>query len=102
MTFCKIVAILNITDYEVLHVPIQKLDVPGVTVSMVKGFGDYVNEFSPYGFSDNMKVEIYTTEAQAESVAAELAALADQLTQGGGIVAVEPVAQLLNVRKLDT
>ena len=102
MKFCKVVAILNITDYETLHLPIQQLDVPGVTVSMVKGFGDYVNEFSPYGFSDNMKVEIYTTEEQAQAVAAELSALADQLTQGGGVVAIEPVQQLLNVRKLDT
>jgi nitrogen regulatory protein PII len=39
MKYCKVVAIMNITDYNVLHVPIQKLDVPGVTVSMVKGFG---------------------------------------------------------------
>lgn len=100
MKYCKVVAIMNVTDYNVLHVPIQQLGVPGVTVSMVKGFGDYVNNFNPYGFSDNMKVEIYTTAEQAEVIAAELAALGDQLTAGGGVVAIEPVQQLLNVRKL--
>ena len=67
----------------------------------VKGFGDYVNNFSPFGFSDNMKIEIYTAEEQAETIAAELASLADQLTEGGGVVAIEPVLKLLNVRKLD-
>jgi nitrogen regulatory protein PII len=67
---------------------------------MVKGFGDYVNDFSPFGFSDNMKVEIYTTEEQAQSIATELSTLADQLTAGGGVVAIEPVQQLMNVRKL--
>ena len=92
---------MNITDYNTLHVPIQQLDVPGVTVSMVKGFGDYVNDFSPFGFSDNMKLEIYTTAEQAETIATELSALADQLTAGGGVVAIEPVDRLLNVRKLD-
>lgn len=101
MKYCKVVAILNITDYKALHEPIQQLDVPGITVSMVKGFGDYVNDFSPFGFSDNMKVEIYTTAEQAETVAAELSALADRLTKGGGVVAIEPVHQLMNVRKLD-
>lgn len=101
MKFCKVVAIMNITDYNVLHEPIQRLDVTGVTVSMVKGFGDYVNNFSPFGFSDNMKVEIYTTEEQAETIAAELSSLADSLTEGGGVVAIEPVHQLMNVRKLD-
>ncbi len=101
MKYCKVVAILNVTDYGVLHETIQRLHVPGVTVSMVKGFGDYINSFSPYGFSDNMKVEIYTSREQAETIAQELASLADQLTEGGGVVAVEPVAQLMNVRKLE-
>lgn len=101
MKFCKVVAIMNVTDYSMLHEPIQRLDVPGVTVSMVKGFGDYVNNFSPFGFSDNMKVEIYTTEEHAETIAAELSSLADQLTEGGGVVAIEPVHQLMNVRKLN-
>jgi hypothetical protein len=67
---------------------------------MVKGFGDCVNNFSPYGFSNNMKVEIYTSAEQAEVIAVELAALGDQLTEGGGVVAIEPVQQLMNVRKL--
>ena len=101
MKYCKVVAIVNITDYNALHVPIRQLDVPGITVSMVKGFGDYVNDFSPFGFSDNMKIEIYTTEEQAKTIAAELSSLADQLTEGGGVIAIEPVDQLMNVRKLN-
>ena len=101
MTYCKVVAIMNVTDYSVLHEPIQRLDVPGVTVSMVKGFGDYVNNFDPFGFSDNMKLEIYATQEQAETIAQELSSLADQLTEGGGVVAIEPVACLMNVRKLE-
>lgn len=100
MKYCKVVAIMNITDYDVLHVPIQQMDVPGVTVSMVKGFGDYVNSFNPHGFSDNMKVEIYTTSEQAEAIAVELSSLGDKLTEGGGVVAIEPVQELMNVRKL--
>ena len=30
MKFCKVLAIMNVTDYNVLHEPIQRLDVPGV------------------------------------------------------------------------
>ena len=102
MKYCKVVAILNLSDYGALHEPIQRLDVSGITVSMVKGFGDYVNNFSPYGFSDNMKIEIYTIEEQAETIAEELSSLANQLTEGGGVVAIEPVIRLMNVRKLET
>ena len=101
MPFCKVVAILNVTDYKMLHEPIQRLNVPGVTISPGKGFGDYVNNFDPFGFSDNTKVEVYTTAEQAEAVATALASLAKQLTEGGGVVAIEPVQDLRNVQKLD-
>ena len=102
MNYCKVVAILNITDYGLINTAIQKMDVPGVTVSVVKGFGDYINTFNEFGLSDNMKIEIYTSPQQAEEVAATLAAIANDLTEGGGIVAIEPVKQLYNVRKLDS
>ena len=101
MNYCKVVAILNITDYGLISTEIQKLDVPGVTVSMVKGYGDYINEFHPFGFSENMKVEVYTSENNAQKIATTLATLANDMTEGGGVVAIEPINSLLNVRKLD-
>lgn len=102
MNYSKVVAILNITDYAIISNDINKLNVPGVTVSMVKGFGDYINEFHLHGFSDNMKIEIYTTEVQAEEIATALSSLADELTVGGGVVAIESVTKLFNVKKLNT
>jgi nitrogen regulatory protein PII len=102
MNYCKVVAILTITDFGLISTSIQKLDVPGVTVSLVKGFGDYVNEFNEFGFSDNMKIEVYTSAEQAEIVADTLSKLANEMTEGGGVVAIEPVNKLLNVRKLES
>lgn len=102
MAYCKVVAILNITDYRLISQTIQKLDVPGITISMVKGFGDYINEFNEFGFSDNMKIEIYTSAEQAEIIADTLSRIANESTAGGGVIAIEEVKQLLNVRKLDT
>lgn len=102
MNYCKVVAILTITDFGLINTSIQKLNVPGVTVSTVKGFGDYVNEFSEFGFSENLKVEVYTSAEQAEIVADTLSKLANEMTEGGGVVAIEPVSKLLNVRKLES
>jgi nitrogen regulatory protein PII len=101
MNYCKVVAIMNITDYSLIGESIQRLDVPGVTVSIVKGFGDYINEFHEFGFSDNLKVEIYTSAEHAEIVADTLSKLANEMTEGGGVVAIEPINKLLNVRKLE-
>lgn len=102
MKYCKVVAIMNITDYGLVSTAIHKLDVPGVTVSMVKGFGDYINEFHTFGFSENMKIEVYTSEQHAEKIADTLSTLANEMTEGGGVVAIEPVNKLYNVRKLDS
>lgn len=102
MKYCKVVAIISITDYGLISDAISRLAVPGVTVNMVKGYGDYVNEFRPFGFSENMKIEIYTSEEKSEEIAEVLSNLANELTDGGGIVAIEPVSKLMNVRKLGT
>lgn len=100
MNYCKVVAIMNITDYGLISNQLKELNIPGVTVSQVQGFGDYINEYNEFGFSENMKIEIYTSQAQAEEIATVLSKLANEITEGGGIIAIEPLAQLHNVRKL--
>ena len=100
MNYCKVVAIINITDYGLISEQLKSLHVPGVTVSKVHGYGDYVNEFAEFGFSENMKIEIYTSEEHAESIAQVLSELAIELTEGGGVIAIEPLSKLLNVKKI--
>ena len=91
---------MNITDYGLISEQLKKLHIPGVTVSKVHGFGDYVNEYAKFGFSENMKIEIYTSEDQAEKIAELLSELGNEMTEGGGIIAIEPLSKLLNVKKL--
>ena len=100
MKYSKVVAIMSITDYALVSTSIQKLDVPGITVSMVKGFGDYINEFNNFGFSDSMKIEVYTSDQHAEKIAETLSTLANEMTEGGGVIAIEPVNKLFNLKKL--
>lgn len=102
MNYCKVVAIMNITDYGIISEQLKQIHIPGVTVSKVQGYGDYINEYAEYGFSDNLKVEIYTNETQAQEVAEIISNLSGEMTEGGGIVAIEPVSNLYNVKKLVT
>ncbi len=102
MNYCKVVAIMNITDYGLISEHLKRIHIPGVTVSKVHGFGDYVNEYAQFGFSENMKIEIYTTEEQSIEIARVLSELANEMTEGGGVIAIEPLSQLLNVKKLKT
>ena len=101
MLFSKVVMIINITDYELISDEINQLNVPGITVSHVQGFGDYLNEYSPQGLCESLKVEIYTSSEQADSIAKKLSKMATNMTEGGGMVAIEPVTKLLNVKKIE-
>lgn len=100
MKYSKVTTILNITDYGLIADELKRLNIPGVSISMVHGYGDYVNEFAPFGFSENMKIEVYTSSDQAEELAEKLSEIADSMTEGGGVIAIEPVSQLYNVKKL--
>lgn len=101
MWFSKVVMIMNITDYELISDKINKLNVPGITISNVQGFGDYINQYSPHGLSNSLKVEIYSSSEQADGIARSLSKLASNMTEGGGVVAIEPVSKLLNVKKIE-
>lgn len=101
MWFSKVVMIINITDYELISDEIHKLNVPGITVSNVKGFGDYVNVYSSQGLCDSLKVEVYTSSEHADEIASSLSKLAINMTEGGGVVAIEPVSKLMNVKKIE-
>jgi len=100
MVYSKVILIINITDYKLISDVIDKLNVPGITISRVQGFGDYLNEYSPQGLCDSLKVEIYSTSEQADTIAAALSKMAKNMTEGGGLVAIEPVSELLNVKKI--
>jgi nitrogen regulatory protein PII len=101
MNYSKVTAIFNTTDYGLLSDDLAALDIPGVSVSKVMGFGDYVNEFADFGFSENMKIEIFTTTEQARDIALLLTERGNEMTEGGGVVAIEPVTDLFNVKKLN-
>lgn len=102
MWYSKVVMIMNITDYGLVSDEIKALNIPGITVSNVRGFGDYINEFLQEGLCDSLKIEIYTSSEQADEIATSLAKLAASMTEGGGVVAIEPVSRLYNVKKLDS
>lgn len=96
----KVVMILNVSDYSLIAEDVNRLNIPGISVSKVEGYGSYINEFNDYGLCESLKVEVYTTVDEAQRIAEVFAELAKRMTEGGGVVAIEPVSSLLNNKKL--
>jgi len=94
----KVTAIVRTDALEDVESRLRGLGVPGVTVSRVKGFGEYANFFTPDWKSAHARVEIFIDEAQVQFLVDTIMATAHSGLPGDGIVAVAPVDDLYRIR----
>jgi nitrogen regulatory protein P-II 1 len=98
MKFNYVVAIVRTDDLESLEAKLQRLHVAGMTLTKVKGYGDYKNFFTSDWLSEHTKVEIFAEEAKVQMLLDALVDAAHSDVLGGGIVAVMPVQSFLHLR----
>jgi len=98
MSYRKVVAIMNIVSYESIIDELKKLNVPGISISNIKGCGGHRSHSGECELYENTKLEIYASPERAEEIAAYLAEILNQRTENGGIVAIEPVSKLFNYK----
>jgi nitrogen regulatory protein PII len=93
-----VVAIVRPGVVEVLEKKLGAIDIHGVTVTRVRGFGAHPNLFADDWTREHIKIEIFV---QAESVDALIRTIMDIAhcgTAGNGVVAVMPVEKFFRVR----
>jgi nitrogen regulatory protein P-II 1 len=94
----KIVAIVRVDQLEHVEKALQDLHVSGVSVSRVKGYGEYTDFFARDWMSAYARIEIFTGAEHADRIVSAIVAAASTGTPGDGIVAVESVASVLRIR----
>ncbi len=94
----NIIAIIRVDRLEHVEKALQALHVSGVSVSRVKGYGEYADFFARDWMSTYARIEIFTRAEHADGIVSAVAAAASTGTPGDGIVAVEPVVLLLRIR----
>lgn len=97
-SYKKVTAILRSTVLEGVERRLETLGVHGMSVLRVRGFGEYANYFEQDMLVDRIRIDVYTTDEKAEVVASALVDVAHTGASGDGLVAVEPVDALWNVR----
>ncbi|MDZ4142468.1 MAG: P-II family nitrogen regulator [Methylotenera sp.] len=100
MQFRKITAIIRSEALEKVEQRLQKLGVPGISVTRVKGYGEYANFYTHDWMATNARIEIFSTAKRAEEIARAIMEVANSGTPGDGIVAVLPVEKIYNIRKI--
>ncbi len=101
MRLKNIVAIIRESVVASVLDKLQDDGVPGVSVTSVRGYGEYINTYSRSSLDalvNGVRLEIILPEERVESVVDTIMDLACSGAEGDGIVAVFPVERLYRVR----
>ncbi len=98
MNLKKVNAIIRCEALEKVERKLQDMGVRGVTVSQVKGFGEYANTYTRNWLVTHARIEIFTEEIQADAIAEAIIEAAHTGVSGDGMVAILPVDKLLRIR----
>jgi len=98
MDFRKITAIIRPDALEKVEKALKALSVPGVSVTKVKGYGEYMDFYTPDWMCSHVRVEIFIGQHRAEAVAEAIMQAAHTGLEGDGIVAVLPVEAVYHIR----
>ena len=98
MEFRKVTAIFRPERLVAVEECLKKLVVPGISVTKVKGFGEYANFFSSDLLCEHIRVEVFIGVEHADEIAVAIVGAAHTGCEGDGIVAVLPVESVYHIR----
>ena len=98
MKFRKVTAIIRPERLEAVEECLIKLNIPGASVTRVKGFGEYKNFYDPSWLGTHVRVEVFISVIQADEVARTIMDAAHTGLEGDGIVCVLPVESIYHIR----
>lgn len=98
MALQKVTAIVRPEKLESVEHRLRELGVPGISVTKVKGFGEYLNFYQSDWMCTHVRIEVFTNQDQAEKIAETIIDAAHTGGEGDGIVAILPVESLYHIR----
>jgi len=98
MKYRKITAIIHPSKLEAVEEQLKQLNVPGISVGKVQGYGEAPNFFNSDWTSPNARIEVFIEESKAQAIAQAIMDTAHTGCEGDGIVAILPVEALFRVR----
>lgn len=98
MNYKKINAIIRRDRLEAVEHALQALEVPGITVTRVKGYGERCDFFNNDWLVSHARIELFIGADRAEEVANAILEAAHTGLSGDGIVAILPVEAVHRIR----
>jgi nitrogen regulatory protein P-II 1 len=98
MDIKQIVAIIRRDKLEEVEKKLQSMGVERISISKVKGYGEYHDFFARDWMVEEVRLEIFTRKGKVETITAAIMDAAHTGEPGDGIVAVVPVEKFFLVR----
>ena len=98
MNYRKVTAIIRADRLEAVEASLKNLRIPGISVTRVKGFGEFANFFKADWMTTHARVEIFIAQQRAEEIANAIMEAAHTGEEGDGIVAILPVEHIYHIR----
>ncbi len=98
MEFKKITAIFRLYLLESVEKRLRELGVKGITVSHVKGYGEYKQFFTHDCLSEEARIEIFALKDEVDAIVRAILESAHTGVAGDGLVAVLPVEKIFRIK----
>lgn len=98
MKYRKVTAIIRCDALEKVERKLQETEVQGISVTRVKGYGEYADFYAHDWMVTYARIEIFTMVEKTDAIVRTILEAAHVGLSGDGIVAVLPVEQLYRIR----
>lgn len=98
MEWKRIVAIVRKTALDQVEERLKELGVKGVSMTPIKGYGEYANFYKADWSVSNVRLELYLPRQYVDPVVQGILDTAHSGSPGDGLVAVLPVETIYRIR----
>lgn len=98
MSLKYVVAMIREDIVEIVVEALRAGGIPGVTVTEVKGYGEYANSFEPNALETSYRLEIFAREELVADVKRIIKETSQSGSIGDGFIGVLPMESLLRIR----
>jgi len=101
MKYRKVIAIIPSLALENVENNLKHAGVPGMSVSMVHGYGEYRNYYTNDTMTDCSRIEVYSDTDKVKQIVNAIAQGAHQGLDSDGVIAILPVEEFLHIHEIE-
>ncbi len=98
MEFRQIIAVFRVYLLEDVEKRLRDLGVKGITVSYVKGYGEYKQFYTKDCLTDEARIEVFAMKDEVDAIVRAILESAHTGMAGDGLVAVLPAERIYRIR----